>query len=298
MAKLRGALTALITPMTDSGAVDYDGFASLIDFQLANGVTGLVPLGTTGETPTLTEAEEEDLAKIALERAKAGKNKPAVILGAGSNCTRDAVHYVERAQRLGADYALVVTPYYNKPSDEGIYLHFKEVARAGIPIIIYNIEGRTGRNISTPLMARLADIPGIAGVKEASGSIQQMMDVIAAVCPNHPDFTVLSGDDSLTLALLGVGGDGVISVISNLAPAEVSAMTRAALAGDFAAAQKMHYRLLPFMRAAFVETNPCPIKWACARKGLPAGGVRLPLAPVTKASEKIIEDAMKRSGLL
>ncbi|MDR1785274.1 MAG: 4-hydroxy-tetrahydrodipicolinate synthase [Spirochaetaceae bacterium] len=298
MTKLRGALTALITPMTDDGAVDYDGFASLVDFQIRNSISGLVPLGTTGETPTLTEDEEDRLARIAVERAAAGPRRIPVILGAGSNCTRDAVRYVERAQKAGADYALVVTPYYNKPSDEGIYRHFKEVARPGIPVIVYNIAGRTGKNISTPLMERLADIPGIAGVKEASGSVTQIMEVIETVRPANPDFAVLSGDDALTLALVSLGGDGVISVVSNLAPAEVSAMTEAALEGDFERARGLHYRLLPFMRAAFVETNPSPIKWACGRKGLPAGGLRLPLVPVTGGSEKIIEGAMKQSGLL
>jgi 4-hydroxy-tetrahydrodipicolinate synthase len=298
MAKLRGAFTALITPMKQNGDVDYDGFSSLVDFQIKQGVDGIVPLGTTGETPTLAEDEEEELAKIAVELAKKGPRSVPVILGAGSNSTKDAVRYVERAQRLGADYALVVTPYYNKPSDEGVYQHFKETAKVGLPVIVYNIAGRTAKNISTPLLARIAELPNIAGVKEASGSVAQMMEVIETIVPARPDFTVLSGDDALTLALIGIGGDGIISVVSNAAPAEIAAMTRAALNGDFASARKIHYKLLPFIRAAFIETNPAPVKWACAKKGFPAGALRLPLVPVTSASEKIIEDAMRQSGLL
>jgi 4-hydroxy-tetrahydrodipicolinate synthase len=294
--KLRGAFTALITPMKQNGDIDYDGFSSLVDFQIGQGIDGIVPLGTTGETPTLTEDEEEELAKIAVERAKKGPRAVPVILGAGSNSTKDAVRYVERAQRLGADYALVVTPYYNKPSDEGILRHFEETAKVGIPVIVYNIAGRTGKNISAPLLARIAEIPNIAGVKEASGSVAQMMEIIETTA--RPDFTVLSGDDALTLALIGIGGDGIISVVSNIAPAEITAMTRAALDGDFASARKIHYRLFPFMRAAFVETNPAPIKWACAKKGLPSGTLRLPLVSVSGESEKIIEDAMRQSGLL
>jgi 4-hydroxy-tetrahydrodipicolinate synthase len=284
--------------MKANGDVDYNGFSSLIDFQIENGINGIVPLGTTGETPTLTEDEEDSLAKIAVEHAKKAKRNFTVVLGAGSNSTRDAIRYTERAQKAGADYALVVTPYYNKPSDEGVYQHFKEVAKVGIPILVYNIMGRTGKNISTPLLARIADIPGIAGVKESSGSIPQIMEVIETICPQHPNFSVLSGDDALMLALVGLGGDGVISVASNAAPAQISALTQAALSGDFVLARKLHYTLLPFMRDIFVETNPCPIKWACARKGLPAGALRLPLVPVTKESEKIIESAMKQGGLL
>ncbi|WP_059369078.1 4-hydroxy-tetrahydrodipicolinate synthase [Treponema endosymbiont of Eucomonympha sp.] len=299
MAKLQGAFTALITPMSAGGEVDYDGFRRLLGFQLESGIDGVLPLGTTGETPTLTDDEEGALAKIALEACRAyGKRAVPVILGAGSNSTRDSVRYAERAAKLGADYALVVTPYYNKPSDEGVFQHFKAVSAVGIPIIIYNIAGRTGKNISTPLLRRISDLPNIAGVKEASGSIVQIMEVIETVVPAHPDFAVLSGDDALTLPLMGAGGDGIISVVSNLAPAEITALVAAALKGDFAAARRLHYKLLPFMRAAFIETNPCPIKFALARKGLPSGALRLPLVPVSKASEEIITDAMRQSGLL
>jgi 4-hydroxy-tetrahydrodipicolinate synthase len=298
MNKLRGAFTALITPMREDGGVDYDGFSSLVDFQIESGIDGIVPLGTTGETPTLSDEEEFELAKIAVERAKKGKRAVPVILGAGSNSTRDAVRSVERAQKLGADYALVVTPYYNKPSDEGIFRHFSEVAKPGIPVIVYNIAGRTGKNISTPLLTRIAQIPNIAGVKEASGSVEQMMEVMASIARARDDFTVLSGDDALTLSLLALGGDGVISVVSNVAPAEVTALTHAAFNNDYNKAREIHYKLLPFMRAAFIETNPAPIKWALSRKKLPAGVLRLPLVSVRADSQKIIEEAMRQSGLI
>jgi 4-hydroxy-tetrahydrodipicolinate synthase len=295
MARLRGAFTALITPMNNDESVDYEGFRKLVRFQLESGISGLVPLGTTGETPTLDEAEEDKLIDIVMTEAK---GKVPVILGAGSNCTRDAVKYVKRAKQKGADYALVVTPYYNKPNDEGIYRHFAACAEVGLPIIVYNIAGRTGKNIATPLLARLAELPNIVGVKEASGDVGQMMDVIATIRAKRPDFIVLSGDDSLTLPLVALGGDGVISVLSNLAPREVTAMTMAALEGDFAKARKMHYKLLPAFKDAFIETNPVPIKAAMLMKGLPSGTLRLPLAPISKANELKMRASFEAAGLL
>lgn len=295
MEKLRGAFTALITPMNGDGSVDYDGFRTLVRFQLESGISGLVPLGTTGETPTLDETEEDLLIDITMEEVK---GKVPVIVGAGSNNTRDAVKYVKRAKQKGADYALVVTPYYNKPNDEGIYRHFAACAEVGIPIIVYNIAGRTGKNISTPLLARIAELPNIAGVKEASGELSQMMDVIATIAAKKPGFTVLSGDDALTVALAAVGGDGVISVLSNIVPARITAMANAAISGDFETARKMHYELLPAFKAAFVETNPVPIKAAMAMKGLPAGTVRLPLCELGKENEPVVRKAFTAAGIL
>jgi 4-hydroxy-tetrahydrodipicolinate synthase len=296
MTTLRGAFTALITPMNADESVDYEGFRKLVRFQLESGISGLVPLGTTGETPTLDEVTEED-ALIDIVMAEA-KGKVPVILGAGSNCTKDAVKYVKRAKQKGADYALVVTPYYNKPNDEGIYRHFKACSEVGIPIIVYNIAGRTGKNISTPLLARIAELPNIAGVKEASGDINQMMDVIQTIKAKKPGFTVLSGDDALTLPLIALGGDGVISVVSNLAPKEVTAMTKAGLSGDFEKAREMHYRLLPAFKNAFIETNPVPIKAAMNMKGLPAGALRLPLVSLAKENEGRVREAFQAAGLL
>lgn len=307
MSKLRGAFTALVTPMFADGSIDFEGWRKLIQFQLEEGITGLLPLGTTGETPTLDEnTEEEKLIEIAITEVRAYKQKLAasgkerdvpVIVGAGSNNTKDAVAYVERAKKMGADYALVVTPYYNKPSDEGIYRHYEAVSKVGIPIIVYNIAGRTGKNISTDLLMRIAELPNIAGVKEASGNINQMMDVVAKIGRVKKDFAVLSGDDGLTLPLIAAGGDGIISVVSNLAPALITELVTKALDGDFAGAREIHYRLLPFFKAAFVDGNPSSIKYAMRVKGLPSGALRLPLVEVTDGAKKIIENALAECNL-
>ncbi|MDR1507880.1 MAG: 4-hydroxy-tetrahydrodipicolinate synthase [Treponema sp.] len=294
-----GAFTALITPMKENGDVDYDGFRDLIAFQIKEGIDGLVPLGTTGETPTLDEDEEEKLIKIAVEAA--GGNIPLVV-GAGSNSTRHMVNYVKRAGDLGADAALVVTPYYNKPNDCGIIKHFEQAAAAGVPVIIYNIASRTGRNIPTPLMEKLAAIPGIIGVKEASGDIAQMGDVINNIArprkgTDNP-FWVLSGDDSMTLALTALGGDGVISVISNLLPGQVRKLARACLDGNYEEARRIHYELLPFMKDAFIETNPVPVKTAMGWAGLPSGPVRLPLGPLSGENAALLRKCLAGMGVI
>lgn len=301
MIKLRGAFTAMITPMKGDGSVDYEGFRKHIKNQLEGGINGLVPLCTTSETPTLDEDEEEKMIEIIMDEVrkweKAKGVKVPVIIGAGSNNTRDAVRYTERAKKAGADAALVVTPYYNKPSKEGLFCHFEAVSKVGIPIIVYNIQGRTGTNIPTDVLARIAELPNIAGVKEASGNINQMMEVIAQIKSKHPDFVVLSGDDGLTLPLMAAGGDGVISVVSNLTPSLITQMVDYSLKGDFDSARKVHYRLLPFFKAAFVDGNPTSIKYAMNFKRLPAGAVRLPLVEVTESAKKTIEAALKECNL-
>jgi 4-hydroxy-tetrahydrodipicolinate synthase len=318
MLTLKGAFTALITPMRDNGAVDYDGFRRLVEFQLAEGINGLVPLGTTGENPTLDDDEEDELIAIAVKLAA---GRIPVIIGTGSNSTKHTVKYTQRAKDMGADAALVVTPYYNKPNDTGLISHFEAAAAVGLPIVVYNIASRTGRNISASLMEKLAQIPGIAGVKEASGDVNQMADILHTI--NKPrraaniaafaavefgdvpigsanfnaEFAVLSGDDALTLPLLALGGDGVISVISNLGPARVAALVKAGLAGNFAEARRLHYELLPLVKAAFIETNPIPIKTAMNMAGLPAGPVRLPLGPLSAQSERLIKTALEGAGI-
>ncbi len=301
MLQLRGAFTAMVTPMNPDGSVDYEGFRKNVLFQLEKGIDGLVPLGTTGETPTLAEDEEAKMIEIVIKEVrdweKQKNKKVPVIIGAGSNNTLDAVRYCTRAKEMGADAALVVTPYYNKPSDEGIYRHFEAVSKVGIPIVVYNIAGRTGKNITTPTLVRIASLPNIVGVKEASGDINQMMAVIAQIKAKKPDFAVLSGDDGLTLPLVAVGGDGIVSVVSNLAPAEVTEMTQAALKGDMVRARELHYRLLPFFKAAFVDGNPTSIKYAMNFKGLPAGALRLPLVEVHDEAKKVIKDALAQCGL-
>jgi 4-hydroxy-tetrahydrodipicolinate synthase len=298
MIQLKGAFTALITPMKENGDVDYDGFRRLVAFQLEEGIDGLVPLGTTGETPTLDDDEEEKLIRIVCDEVK---GRVPVIIGTGSNSTKHMAGYTKRAKDLGADAALVVTPYYNKPNDEGLIRHFEAAASVGIPVIIYNIASRTGRNISAPLIERLSRIPGIIGVKEASGDLNQMGDIIRNVkLPAQAagrDFTVLSGDDGLTLPLIALGGDGCISVISNLVPAKVAALAQACLAGDFETGRRLHYELLPLIKAMFIETNPIPIKAALGFAGLPAGPVRLPLGPLSAANEGAIRAAMTGLGV-
>jgi 4-hydroxy-tetrahydrodipicolinate synthase len=288
---LTGTFTALITPMKENGEVDYDGFRELVRFQIANRVNGIVPIGTTGEAPTLEEYEEEKLIKIAVEECS---GKILVIVGAGSNSTKSAVSYTQRAKDLGADAALVVTPYYNKPNDAGILLHFEAVARIGIPIIVYNIASRTGKNINAALMGKLSKIPGIVGVKESSGDVNQMAEIIQGVSKiaEGSGFSVVSGDDALTLPLLALGGSGVVSVISNLVPGKVVDLVDAGLKGDFARMRVLHYELLPFMKAAFVETNPVPIKAALEMAGLPAGPTRLPLGPLSPSSRELLSAAI------
>ena len=299
MTQFRGAFTALVTPMKESGEVDYDGFRRLIEFQLTEGIDGIVPLGTTGESPTIDEDEEEKLIEIAMKTAG---GKIPVIVGSGSNDTKHMTSYVQRAKRHGADAALVVTPYYNRPNDDGIMRHFEAAGKVGIPVIIYNIASRTGRNIPTPLMEKIACIPNIDGVKESSGDINQMGDVIREIAmPRRAKggkFWVLSGDDTLTLPLTSMGGDGVISVISNLLPAKVKALTKAALDGRYEEARSLHYELLPLVKAAFVETNPVPIKQALNWIGLPAGPARLPLGKLAPASEAILKKSMIDLGIL
>jgi len=299
MTNFRGAFTALVTPMTASGEVDYEGFRRLVQFQITEGIDGIVPLGTTGENPTLAEAEEDKLIEIAVHEAK---GKIPVIVGAGSNDTKHMLIYVERAKRLGADAALVVTPYYNKPNDDGLLRHFEAAANVGIPIIVYNIASRTGRNIPTSLMQKIAEFPCIGGVKESSGDLNQMGDVIKEIAAPRQakggKFWVLSGDDSFTLPLISLGGDGAISVISNLLPAKVKALVNSALEGNFEQARKIHYELLPFMKAAFVEVNPVPIKQALDWVGISAGPARLPLGKLSPASEALLKKTMIEMGIL
>lgn len=301
MFKLKGTYTAMITPMQQDSEIDYNGFRTHVKTQLESGIDGLVPLCTTSETPTLAEEEEVELIKIAMdERAKyeqaTGAHIP-IMIGAGSNNTKDALRYAQRAKEAGADAALVVTPYYNKPSQAGIVKHFETVCAVGIPIVAYNIQGRTGVNIATDTLAKIAELPNVVGVKEASGNIQQMADVIAKIKLHKPDFSVMSGDDALTLPLLALGGDGVISVVSNLAPKRVKAMVDAALRGEFSAARELHFGLLPIFKAAFVEGNPSSIKCAMNLKGLPAGSVRAPLVDVSEDGKKIIANALQESGI-
>jgi 4-hydroxy-tetrahydrodipicolinate synthase len=292
---MKGAFTALVTPMKDDGAVDYDLWLELIEFQIAEGIDGLVPLGTTGETPTLDDGEEEALIKIIV---KAAKGKVPLIIGAGSNSTASMVNYTRRAADLGADAVLVATPYYITPNASGLVKHFEAATKAGIPVVVYNIPGRTGRNIPASLMKVIMQIPNIAGVKEASGDVGQIADTIHIASVVKPAFEVSSGDDGLTLPVMALGGVGVISVLANLVPKKVAALTAALSEGNMEEGRRLHYELIDFAKAAFIETNPVPIKAAMNRAaergyGVHAGPVRLPLGPLADGNAASLQLVVK-----
>jgi 4-hydroxy-tetrahydrodipicolinate synthase len=278
----------MVTPFTADGGIDEAALRRFVDFQITEGIDMLFPCGTTGEGATLEPEEADRLLSIVLDQAK--KRVP-VIFGAGSNNTKKAVQGTERAKELGADGVLSVGPYYNKPTQRGFYEHFKAVAGVGIPIVVYNVPGRTGTNIEASTMLRLAELPNIVAVKEASGNLGQMMDILRS---RPPDFRVLSGDDAITLPLIAAGGDGVVSVVSNEVPALMTKMTAAALAGDFGRARELHYRILPLMNANFIESNPIPVKAVLSMMGMMGENYRLPMVPMTPQNraqiQKIAED--------
>ncbi|MEE2677958.1 MAG: 4-hydroxy-tetrahydrodipicolinate synthase [Myxococcota bacterium] len=287
-----GVFTALITPFRD-GEIDADALRALIDAQVAAGVDGVVPCGSTGESATLSHAEHRRVVEIVVDAA--GGRLP-VIAGTGSNNTREAVELTRHAREAGADAALLISPYYNKPTQEGIVAHFEHVAReTGLPLVVYNIPGRTASNLLPATVARLSDIDGIVGVKEACGDLDQIAHVVAAC---RDDFAVLSGDDGLTLPLLAVGGNGVISTTSNVAPREMVALVGAARAGRFDQALPVHQRLMPLFDALFCETNPIPVKAAVALQGHCGDEIRLPLTPVADGNRERLRVVMKELGLL
>jgi 4-hydroxy-tetrahydrodipicolinate synthase len=279
-----GVGTALITPFTKSGALDEAAIKRLARRQIERGVHFLVPCGTTGETPTLSAGERRRVVELVLEAAN---GEVPVMAGAGGYDTQEVVHLSKEMQAIGVQGLLSVTPYYNKPTPEGLYRHFSAIADATtVPIVLYNVPGRTGCNIDAATLARLATIPRVVGVKEASGNIQQMVEICRAV---PKDFLVLSGDDALTVPLMAIGGRGLISVASNIIPAAMASMVEAAERGDYAAAREMHHRLVPLMLGNFVESNPGPVKFAMAHLGLCEEVYRLPMvSPRPESQEKII----------
>ena len=290
--RFHGAFTALITPFTQDG-IDETAYKKLIEWQIAQGIHGVVPCGTTGESPTLSEKEHEQVIKLCVETV--AKRVP-IIAGAGSNSTSEAVHMTKYAAKAGADAVLVVTPYYNKPTSKGIYLHYKAISEsADIPIILYNIAGRTGKNIEPDLMAKLAGIKNIIGVKEASGNLEQMKK-IREICPK--DFLLISGDDALTLPILSMGGVGIISVASNIVPKDVATLVNVFNSGDKAKAQTINARLLPLVEALFVETNPIPVKTAASLMGMCSGLLRLPMCEMEDANLAKLKQALKSYGLM
>jgi 4-hydroxy-tetrahydrodipicolinate synthase len=288
-----GSIVALVTPF-QNGNVDEAKLRELVSFHLQHGTDGIVPCGTTGESPGLSHDEHRRVMDIVIEAA--GGRLP-VIAGTGSYSTADAIELTRYAEHAGATAALVVNPYYNKPTQEGLYRHFRAVAEAvTMPIFVYNIQSRTAVNVETDTLARLSrDCRNIVGVKEASGSLDQMSQVIAAC---GPDFTVLSGDDNLTLPLMAIGGRGVISVIANIVPRETSEMTHAALDGDWKRARELHYKLYPLARAAFLETNPIPIKEAMAMAGMIQPEFRLPMCRMSDANQERLRAVLRPYGLV
>jgi 4-hydroxy-tetrahydrodipicolinate synthase len=290
---LRGALTAIVTPFREDGSVDLPAFKALVRWQVESGIQGLVPCGTTGEGATLLPEEQESVVAAAVEAAA---GRVPIVAGCGTNDTSRTVDLARRAVAAGADALLVVTPYYNKPNRSGMLAHFRTVCEAADrPVVVYNVPGRTGQNLGADLILELARIPGVAGVKEASGNLEQQASILAG----RPDgFAVLSGDDGLALPAMALGADGLISVVSNEAPAEIAEMIGAALAGDFARARSLHFRLLPLMRANFVETSPVPVKTAMALLGRCAGSVRAPLGPPDAATREAVRAALVLASLL
>jgi 4-hydroxy-tetrahydrodipicolinate synthase len=288
----RGAITALVTPFKN-GKVDEKALRELIEFQMAAGIDGLVPCGTTGESPTLTHDEHDRVIEITID---AVKKRVPVIAGTGSNSTAEALRLTKHACDAGADGALIACPYYNKPTQEGIYQHFQLIAQnVPIPIIPYNIPGRTGVNMSPELIARLAKISNVVGVKEASGSLKQMNDVID-LC--GPDFDVLSGDDGMTLPLMAIGGKGIISVASNIVPADMAALVDAADAGDMAKARSLHQKMSPLFDVLFIEVNPTPVKAALSMMGRIEYEYRLPLCEMAPENYDTLKKVMENYGLI
>jgi len=287
-----GVSTALITPFRD-GELDEPTLRELVEFQISAGVDGLVPCGSTGESATMSHAEHRRVIELVVDAAR---GRVPVIAGTGSNNTREAVELTRHAREAGADGALLISPYYNKPTQDGIVAHYTEIARAtDFPLLVYNIPGRTASNLLPATIARLAEIEQVVGVKEACGDLVQISSTIAR-CP--ADFAVLSGDDALTLPIIAVGGRGVISTSSNVAPVEMVALVRSALAGDFANARAVHQRLIPLFDVLFCETNPIPVKAAVAETGRIGGEIRLPLTEITPPNRERLKLVMKELGLI
>ena len=289
---LRGAMTALITPLGADGGVDGPALERLVRWQIARGIHGLVPCGTTGEGATLTDDEQRRVIETVV---RTSEGRVPVVAGCGSNDTRRTVEAARRAAEAGADALLVVSPYYNKPNRSGMLAHYRAVAAATpLPVVVYNVPGRTGQNLGAEMILDLSRVPGVVGVKEASGDLQQ----IAAILAERPEgFAVLSGDDALTLPTIALGAEGVISVVSNEAPAEMAELVEATLAGDLPRARALHFRLRPLMEANFRESNPVPVKTAMALLGFCDERVRPPLGPPAPETRELLRHLLERAAL-
>ncbi len=290
----RGVFTAIVTPFKENGDLDEGCLRKLIDLNIENGVSGIVPCGTTGESPTLDHEEHDRVIELTVKHVN---NRVPVIAGTGSNSTKEAIRLTKHAEDTGAEACLLVNPYYNKPTQEGLYRHFKAIADAvDFDCVVYNIKGRTGVNVETATLMRLAkDCRNIVAVKEASGNIEQIKEVIK----QRPDgFSVLSGDDNITLELIRAGGDGVISVASNLVPDKMVKMVKAALEGDYGKAEKLNEELIPLFEAEFIETNPIPIKCALSMKGLCKESYRLPMCELMPENKERLRKTLQEMKLV
>ena len=296
---IKGSLVAIVTPMLEDGSLDLPAFRALIDFHIAQGTDGIVVVGTTGESPTVDLAEHELLIQVAVDHAA---GRIPVLAGTGANSTKEAIELAMFSQKAGADASLTVVPYYNKPTQEGLYLHFKAIAEAvDMPHILYNVPGRTCADMNNDTVLRLAQIPNIVGIKDATGDIERGSDLLqraALLKRAHGDFAVYSGDDASTLALMLLGAHGSISVTANVAPGLMHEMCVAALNGEVAKAREINFRLLGLHRHLFVEANPIPVKWAVARMGKMKNVLRLPLTPLSDAAQGVVEQAMRQAGVI
>jgi len=290
---ITGSLVAIVTPMHDDGSLDLEAYRRLIEWHIAEGTNGIVAVGTTGESPTVDPQEHGELIKVAVD---AVRGRVPVIAGTGGNSTAEAIELTHHAKKVGADATLQVVPYYNKPTQEGLYQHFRKVAEScGLPVILYNVPGRTVADLSADTTLRLAQVPGIAGLKDATSDLAR-----ASYLLKHApkDFALYSGNDDTALALMLLGGHGVISVTANVAPKLMSQLCKAALAGDLATARRINDQLLPVHFKLFTEANPIPVKWALARMGKMPAGLRLPLVPLSAAAQPVVEVALKEAGLV
>jgi len=289
---LSGSIVAIITPMRDDGALDIPRFKALIDFHIAERTDGIVVVGTTGESPTVNFDEHKELIRVAVEHSA---GRIPIIAGTGANSTVEAIELSESAHKAGAKASLSVVPYYNKPGQEGLYRHFRAIAeKTAIPHILYNVPGRTVADLQNDTVLRLAQIPNIVGIKDATGNMERCSDLMRRA---PKDFAVYSGDDATCLALMLLGGRGVISVTANVAARLMHDMCAAALAGDLATARALNNRLLPLHQKLFVEANPIPVKWAAAQMGLVGPGIRLPLTPLGAQHYEVVSEALREAGI-
>ncbi len=288
-----GSFVALVTPFKDDDSLDEAKLKELIEFQIEGGTHGIVPCGTTGESPSLSDSEHGRVIDITIETVN---GRVPVIAGTGSNSTARTLHATKHAKAAGADAALIVTPYYNKPNQEGLYAHYMKIAdTVDIPIVVYNVPGRCGTDILSPTIARLAEHPNIVALKEATGELKRASEVVN-LCPD--DFVVLSGDDVNTLPIMAVGGKGVISVVANIAPSDIAEMCNAFHAGNLELARKLHYKTYPLAVNLFIETNPIPAKTSLKLMGKLNGKVRLPLAPLSPMNLEVLRDTLTDTGLI